>query len=396
MTAHVLQLIHNLKREGAQTMAVNLVTSLDREVARVTVFPWRDGGPYAANLKNAGIKVTEPIRLGLAARIRSALHLRRLIRKGGVDLVHAHMSDSAILAAIAVLGTGTPFIVTHHSNRLLPKEARPKHLVRRWLMRWATGGAALNVGVTATVAARLKEELGLPPDRIGCIANGVAIPDSASAQTARTERRARWGGPGWPHLVALGRLADVKRQDTIIEALSRLRRQLPGARLTIAGDGPLRDSLAERASRLDLQAAVDLVGPIDDVGRLLRQADFFVSTSSYEGLPVAVLEAMSWGVPVIVTDVPGHCDVVRDRIDGCLVPFDDPAALADGIARLAADQDAAESLATAARQRASSDFSATAMAQTYALAYLSALDPAGAIIRGEDSSNSLLESTSRL
>lgn len=370
MPVHVLHLIHNLKREGAQTMVANLVTSMSAEAAAATVYAWRDGGPYGETLRKAKLAVVERPVSGWARRLRAAFVLRRFVKAQRVDVVHAHMSDSAILAAVMLIGTGVPLIVTHHSNRLLPKAGRIAHMVRRVLLMWATRRAALNVGVTQNVAERLGQELGLPKGRVACIANGVAVPLLDSVNDARLGRLDRWARPGWPRIVTLGRLAPVKRQDIVIEALRHARKCLPEAQLRIAGDGPLMQELSERIENLGLRSCVTLAGSTDDVPGLLREADFFVSTSAYEGLPVAVLEAMSWGLPVIVTDVPGHNDVVRNDVDGCLVPFDDPVALADRIVRVAGNASQADALGEAARQRVVNEYSAAKMAEEYSRLYI--------------------------
>lgn len=372
MPVHVLHLIHNLKREGAQTMVVNLVTSLRTEAVSATVYAWRDGGAYGDVLRKANVPVVERRVSGWTRRMRAAIALRRFVRSQHVDVVHAHMSDSVILAAAMLIGTGVPLVVTHHSNRLLPRAGRIGHAVRRVLLRWAARRAVVNVAVTQNVADRLEQELDLRKDRVTCIANGVAVPPSDKASEARLARLERRERPRWPRIVALGRLAPVKRQDIAIEALRHARKTLPDANLVIAGDGPLMQEFMRLAEHLELESCVTLAGPTDDVPGLLRSADLFVSTSSYEGLPVAVLEAMSWGLPVIVTDVPGHNDVVRDGVDGLLVPFDDPVALADRIVSIAGSVREADALGQAARQRVSDEYSAARMAENYTRLYIAA------------------------
>ena len=372
MPVHTLHLIHNLKREGAQTMVANLVMSLETTAASATVYAWRDGGAYGEALRRADVSVVERPVSGWARHIRAAVALRRFVKSRHVDVVHAHMSDSAILSAVTLIGTGVPLIVTHHSNRLLPKAGKVGHAIRRALLIWAARRAVVNVAVTQNVADRLERELGLSKDRIACIANGVAVPPSDRAGEARLARLARWGRPGWPRIVALGRLAQVKRQDLAIRALSHVRRSLPAAHLVVAGGGPLMPELARLAERLGLEPCVTFAGSTDDVPGLLRSADLFVSTSSYEGLPVAVLEAMSWGLPVIVTDVPGHNDVVRDGVDGGLAPFEDPIALADRIVRFAESERDADAMGAAARRRVSDEYSAARMAESYLRLYIAA------------------------
>lgn len=374
MPLKVLHVIHNLKREGAQTMVVNLATSLDPERAEAVVFPWRSGGPHQQRLEAAGVRVL-PSASGAVPFLNAARALRKAVREGAVDVVHAHMSDSAILAAAALAGVRTPLVVTHHSNRLLPNEGWAKHRARRLLAAWAMRRAAFNIGVTPNVSERLRTEFALPSGRAIHIANGVPVPSDADVEAARADRLGSEASTPWPRLATVGRLAPVKRQDIAVDAVRLARASLPHLRLRILGEGPLAPELAGRIESHGLGACVDLAGPTDDVAGALRQADVYLSTSAYEGLPIAVLEAMSWSLPVIATEVPGHRDVIRNGIDGCLVPFDDPQALAQEIVRLCASSAERDALGRAARERAVMDFSASRMADAYCDIYRTAAEP---------------------
>ncbi|WP_134497841.1 glycosyltransferase family 4 protein [Microvirga pakistanensis] len=373
MALRILHLIHNLKREGAQSMVATLAMASDPIHVEASVCPWRGGGTYVGDLRKAGVKVLEWPHAGNTPRVQAALKLRRIVETHQIDLVHAHMSDSAVLAAAALSGTGIPFIVTHHSNRLLPKEGRVKSALRYALAHWATRRAMRNVGVTAAVTERLSHDLRVSEDRLVTIHNGIAIPDQSRAAAASFGRQARSDARNGPRIVALGRLVPLKRHVTMIEALGRIRSILPGAHLAIAGDGPERDALAAATERLNLGPHVSLLGSIDDVGSFLSGADMFVSMSTYEGLPVSVLEAMSWSLPVVVSDVPGHRDVVEDGTDGYLVPFDDIDALAARIIQLAGDSGEAERIGSAARSKVMRDYSSATMADRYLSVYTQVL-----------------------
>jgi L-malate glycosyltransferase len=376
MTLRVLQLIHNLKREGAQTMVATLAQSFDAATVEVSVYPWRKGGTHVDNLRGSGLKVLETSgrNHGVMSRIRAGLELRRIANTKGTDLVHAHMSDSAILAGLALLGTDVPFIITHHSNRLAPNEGFLKGILRKVAFRWATRRATLNIGVTDAVAERLVGDLKLLPGKVRSIPNGVSVPSDVDFEAARLARDLRRYESSPLRIVALGRLVPLKSQTTMIQAMSQLRQVRPDAHLMIAGDGPSRQQLTEMISQMDLASQVSLLGPIDDVASFLKGADIFISTSSHEGLPIAVLEAMSWGLPVIITDVPGHRDVIKNGTEGYLVPFDDARALADHIVRLSNVPSEAIAVGAAARQRVIEMYSSAGMAHNYAQTYRSILN----------------------
>ncbi|SCY57349.1 Glycosyltransferase involved in cell wall bisynthesis [Microvirga guangxiensis] len=350
-------------------MVATLAMASNSSRVEAFVCPWRGGGSYAKDLRNAGVSVLEWPGAEGAPRAYATMKLRRFAQQQQIDLVHAHMSDSAVLAAAALSGTGIPFIVTHHSNRLLPKERPVKSALRSALTKWATGRASRNIGVTNAVSERLSLELRVSGERLETISNGIAIPDDSRIIASGYHRQNRFTAQGGPRIVALGRLVGLKRHVMMIEALSRVRDTLPDAHLAIAGDGPERETLAACIDRLNLGSHVTLLGSINDVGEFLSQADIFVSMSSYEGLPVSVLEAMSWGLPVIISDVPGHRDVVQDNIDGCLVPFDDVDALTGQIIHLARHPSEAARMGSAARNKVIRDYSSVAMADNYLRLY---------------------------
>jgi len=153
-----------------------------------------------------------------------------------------------------------------------------------------------------------------------------------------------------------------------------VRRQVPRSRLVIAGDGPERDRIAERASRPDLIGAVELVGFRSDVRALLAAADVYVNSSISEGVSITILEAMAAGVPIVATAVGGTPEVLADACTGLLVSSRAPDALASAIIRLAQDPALRARLRSAARRRLEQSFTIDRMVDDYARTYRRLLD----------------------
>jgi glycosyltransferase involved in cell wall biosynthesis len=145
----------------------------------------------------------------------------------------------------------------------------------------------------------------------------------------------------------VGVLAPVKRVDLLLDAVAGL----PGVRLLVVGDGPLHDDVARRATAPGLEGRVDLAGRVADPGPLLAGADLFALTSAAENCPLALLEAMAAGLPVVATAVGGVPEVVRDGVDGLLVPTGDLRALRTALALLAEDEDLRRRMGASARDR---------------------------------------------
>jgi glycosyltransferase involved in cell wall biosynthesis len=151
-------------------------------------------------------------------------------------------------------------------------------------------------------------------------------------------------------IVSLGRLGDAKGSTTLVRALARLGERHADARLVLAGDGD-RTPIADEARRLGVADRVELPGWIgpDRRARTFLTASVFVLASRDEGLPMALLEAMAYGLPAVVSPVGGIPDVFQEGRHGYFVPPDDPEALADRLRALLEDPDAARRMGDQAR-----------------------------------------------
>ena len=371
----VLHLIGNLKREGAQVVLANLVARGKALGGEPVVSPWREGGPVAETIAAAGVPVLSMRALpgGPVALPLVVAAVAGRVRRHAIDLVHAHMSDSAIIAAGASRLARVPFVITHHSNRLLPREGAMATKLRAALFGPAVRAARANVAVSEEVRERLLAATGIAADCVCVVRNGIPIPDEA-ALVATQARRGVWrsGGRG-PVIVIIGRLIEIKGQRQLIAAAPAILARFPQARIVIVGDGPDRHALAEQARTLGVAASIEFTGSIADVAAVLAGADLYVSTSLYEGLPMALLEAMSWAVPVVASDVPGNRDLVRDGETGRAYAHGDLAGLAETIARTLSDPGAV-ALAQRGRALAAERYGIDAMVSGYDAIYRRACD----------------------
>ena len=220
----------------------------------------------------------------------------------------------------------------------------------RLITRRADGFLCLNARSLGELAA-----LGVPAWRCHVVPNGVEV-----ARFADLPRSVR---PGEGRLLCAARLVPQKGIDVLLHAVSMVRATLAGVTLAVLGDGPERQALASLAERLGLGSAVEFRGAVKDVAPYLAQAGIFVLPSRFEGFPLALLEAISAGLPVVATEVDGNVDIVRNGVDGLLVPPDDPSALANALLRLLHEPGLATQLGDAARLRAASCFDVDRMVE---------------------------------
>ncbi|HEY2071537.1 MAG TPA: glycosyltransferase [Rhizomicrobium sp.] len=174
---------------------------------------------------------------------------------------------------------------------------------------------------------RMLLEHGVPAEKIIVIPNGIRVPDKAKTQYAIA--------PGTPaHIVTLGRLDPVKGFDVLIDALAILKERGVEFRCTLAGDGPLRPALEQQVVRRRLAGLVGFTGWVEDIAPVLRGADLFAFPSLREGFPLALLEALAHGLPVVSSRIDGPKEFLVEGDSGLLVPPRDPVALADALGRL--------------------------------------------------------------
>ena len=269
------------------------------------------------------------------------------------EVVHAHDWLVAHAAATLKHHLGVPLVATLHATEAgrhqgwLPGPLnRSIHSVEWWLTYEARRVVACS-GYMRWEVTRLFD---LPPDKVDVVPNGVDPRPWRPAPDRVAAARRRWAGDG-PLAVFSGRLVYEKGVQDLLAAVPRLRRRHPGFRLVVAGRGPSAGELEDLARRLRLGRAVTFAGFVPDaeLAALVAAADCAVVPSRYEPFGLVALEAAAAGTPVVSTDAGGLPEFVQHRRTGLTVPAGDPAALADAVGELLADEVLARRLARLAR-----------------------------------------------
>jgi glycosyltransferase involved in cell wall biosynthesis len=310
----------------------------------------------------AGIPVwLEPQRPGLD--LAWVWRLARRLRAEQIDVFHSHEFAMNVFGGVAARIAGVRSVATIHGRHWVADRPR-RSLAYRLLRRL---GMSLVV-VSEDLAEHLAPRLGLARQDLLVILNGIPLDPFAAASRGgrRPEARAGLGVPAnAPLLVAIGNLYPVKDHATLVRAAARL----PLVHVAIAGRGPEEPRLRELAAELGVEKRVRLLGLRDDIASLLGAADVLVHPSRSEGLPLAILEAMAAGLPVVATRVGGIPEAVADGETGLLVPAADPEALAAALAGLLERPEERSRLGQAGRRRAEREFSVEAMRDRYAAVY---------------------------
>ena len=285
--------------------------------------------------------------------------LTSILRDFRTDIVHSHEFTMAIYGAAAAPRAGARHVITMHGGLYYSLAWR-----RRVALRWAAQRSHALVGVSGATANALRHHLGVRDERVHVIPNGIPLRSGARDRVRRELSIA----PGELLIVSVGNLYPVKGHAVLIDALAMLRDRA-GWRLAIAGRGEEEPRLLAQAAASGIAARVHLLGFRSDVADILAAGDLFVMPSLSEGLPLALVEAMSFGLPVVVTRVGGVPEVVTDGVEGTLVPPSDPAALAAAIRALLDDPARRSREGDAARTRALRDYAIGTMADRYERLY---------------------------
>ena len=258
-----------------------------------------------------------------------------------------------LAAAKGVVRTAVPNLILSHGQRPARVFAKvaPAGVIQAVCLHKPSFEVAPGVHYLAVGRhlARLAVDRGAPEDHVWFIPNSVETPSVQAKPFARGE-----GAP--VKIVAAGRLHSKKGFDILIQAMGKLRAWGFDVICEIAGEGDERGDLEALIQELDLDPCVKLTGWTDDVAGFLATGDLFAFPSHQEGFPLTLLEAMSVGLPVVSTEIDGPVEILKDGVNGRLVPDDDPDRLAEALGELISDRDAAKRYGAAARQLVLDDY----------------------------------------
>jgi glycosyltransferase involved in cell wall biosynthesis len=330
---HVVQVIDSLHIGGAERLLVTFA-----------------GQARLRGWQTAVVSLSERIDAGLVESIRSQeacvvfcagrnlfapgrfWRLVRFLRSARFDLVHTHLTYANILGVLAGKLAGLPAVATLHSTVRLTEYARPAvEALERASLRFLADRV---VAVGDTVARVYRPLLGRKA--ITVIPNAVPEGVILDVEERLALRREIAGEPERTILISVGRFAPPKGFEDLVNAFAAVHAAQPDTTLAMVGDGPLLAGIQAQVQRLGLQGRVCLPGSRKDVPRWLAAADLYVSASRWEGLPLAILEAMIAGLPVVATAVGDVPQVIAPEA-GRVVPPGRPEELAAAIGQLLAD-----------------------------------------------------------
>lgn len=364
----VAVLVVSLRSDGgAEALVRTLLHELHGSRYELEVFTFkRVRGESWAEVEQLGAKVEMfPARRLISPRRFAAL-LRRLHR-GGYDVIHTHLVAANIVGLLCGFLLRVPVVVTLHNT----ETQADRHWYHGRLETFLIRRTAARVIAVGELTARARGEM-LGDVDLHVLPNAVSPTAPLSAEERLDIRRSLMTDPSAPLVLSVGRLEAQKAHDDLIAAIQLVRASVPSVELALAGRGSLHGAIETRIAEEGLVGAVHLLGSRLDARRLMRACDVFAMSSHWEGLPVALLEAMEAGAPIVATRVG---DVPEVLGDGCgrMVEAGDVEALADAITRTVRDIERGADLSSRCRAAVAERYSSARWAREVADHYEAAL-----------------------
>jgi glycosyltransferase involved in cell wall biosynthesis len=311
--------------------------------------------------KGAGILTNAFSLLGGLFRLWKLIHHE----KPQVVEMFTHDTNMLVLP-LAWLARVPVRIPTHHG--MIDGFPRWRERIHTWMVNHLSHGI---VAVSDLTMKKALEE-GIQKNKISVIPNGI-VPITLNEADRSEVRKQMGAGENDIVLLSVGRLVYQKAHEYLVSALPAVLKELPNIKVGICGDGLLRADLEKQIESLGLEKEIKLFGMQANVTKYLAAADVFVLPSRWEGLPIALLEAMSAGLPVIATRVEGVDEVVEEGVHGVLVQPESTEELVKAILQLSKDTAQRQRMGNAARLRVLNSFTVDRMCEKYLELFLNSL-----------------------
>lgn len=353
----ILHLITAMPVGGAENLVLTTMRYLDPNRFSSILCCIRSKGVLGNEAERLGFKVVALDRMKRKRfDFQAVADIVEVIRREQVDVVHCHFFHAALYGRLAAMRAGIPSVVTAHNVYSRLKWHR--RLINWWLGR-STGRI---IGVSRRVGEDVLLYDHIASGKLSIIPNGIDLAPLLQMLDQRTAKERLGLSPNAQVIGCVGRLEVQKGHHFLLEALALLReRRGDCPHLVIVGMGGALDGIRQRTEALCLVDRVLLLGTRRDIPEILAALDIFVLPSLWEGLPLALLEAMAAGVPVIASAVGGIGDVLGNGRYGVLTPPSDVPALHSSIVDLLDDSEKRRALGRLGQMRAHQDYSASTM-----------------------------------
>jgi glycosyltransferase involved in cell wall biosynthesis len=366
-TIKAIQVIKSLDVGGVEELLLTLSNNLDDDID-LTIVTLRNKGQIGREIEQSGttvINMERPSGITPWNAVGTVRALHQLFDRLNPDIVHSYLWESNFYSRIAAMTCRVPVVVTSEQNIYPDKQFR--HIAFDKLLSYVTDRI---VACSESVKEFTARQEHIPEQKFTVIYNAID-PDKFEPDRDREEVLLELGiDPDATVLISVGSLSKQKGHQYLIRALAMMEDDID---LLIAGSGGLESDLRGLAADLGTADRVHLLGKRRDIPDLLEAGDVFVFPSLWEGLPIALVEALEMKLPVVASDIAPNREVVQDDA-GVLVPPRDPEALAEGIQKLLNEPERAREFAETGQQRVAEQFSVETLVADYRTLYRDLLE----------------------
>lgn len=349
----VLHIIKSLGRGGAELLLPESLGKHDKakyDFHYLYFLPWKN--QVVNEIEQAGGTV---VCFPSKNNVEIIMKVRKIVayvKAHHIQLIHCHLPWAGIVGRLVGRLTGVPVVYTEHNKW------ERYHRLTYCMNKWSFRSQQQVIAVSGEVARSIKSHYHQQKPAIQVVQNGIDTDKFSTRQPVERDIRKELNIPANTTVIGIACVfRPQKRLSVWLEIASRLHAQRPDTYFIIAGDGGLRDEVHQKARELNMRSCVYFAGLQTDIKPWLKAMDIFMMSSEFEGLPIALLEAMSMGCMPACTDAGGIPEVIRDNENGLLVPVNNPLQLADRLATALSHRRQVEAMKLAARETVISHFS---------------------------------------
>jgi len=365
-TVKVLHIIKSLGRGGAEMLLPETLKLHDQsrfEFHYIYFLPWKD--QLVKDIENAGGKVTcLPAKNNLSI-LKQVGNIIKYVREHQIDLIHAHLPWAGFVSRFVHRKTGISVVYSEHNMQ------ERYHFATKYLNKFTYNWQSLALGVSQDVTDSIQKNIN-PKIPVKTLLNGVNTEDFQRDESEGKQLRKQLNIP--QDAIVIGNVAVFRFQKRLMEWIQVMKQIIdknPNVYGLLVGAGPLEKEIKAQLSGFGLQNKILIPGLQTDVKPYFNAMDIFMMSSSFEGLPIALLEAMSMSCAIVTTDAGGIKEVIRHEQDGLLCPVDDWKKLSGLLQKLINDSKLLKTYQQNARKRVVESFSLNTMVHQLEKVYLS-------------------------
>ncbi|MFW5888114.1 MAG: glycosyltransferase [Patescibacteria group bacterium] len=361
----IMYVLTGLHTGGAEVLLRDLLRKIDREKFEPVVVSIVPIGQIGKEIEQAGDRV---ISLKINRKWNFLLMFGRflkLIKKEKPQIIHAHLFHAIFLSRLAKLfNKKTKIISTIHNENIGGRS-------REFLLRMTDRLSDITNTISQRVSEIMVDKKVVKKDKVRTVYNGIDLekfyPDPEKGKKIKERLDIE---NNYPVLISVGRLAEAKGFGYLLESVKELKKEYNDIVLIILGEGEKRQELESKIKDLNLENNIFLSGNKSNVVDYLNSADIFVSSSLWEGLPTAILEAMACGLPVVATNVGGTAEIVEDGRQGLLMDSQSPEQITEKVTYLLNNDEKKDKFRKEARIKIKNNFTLEEMVKNYEKMYI--------------------------